>query len=304
MAGLLASPARGAYLPPTAVDPAFIDPGQARAMTDFPRTPPREPVFNVPAAVSALIAVLVAVHLTRTYVLDPAQDGQVILLFAFIPIRYAEEARQIGFPGGIWAEGWSPFTYALIHGNATHLLFNVVWLAAFGSALARRFGASRFLAFSALASAAGAGAHYLVHPDELIPVVGASAAISAHMAAVSRFMFQAGGPLRANRRDPRVWQAEAVTLPGIFRDRRVLGFLAVWFGLNLLFGLGAVPMAGGEESVSIAWEAHVGGFLFGLIAFSLFDPPADERMRRALAAMPPPPPFRMPAQRPPPDEIG
>lgn len=253
-------------------------------MSDLPYRPPREPLFNVPAAVSVLIVVMIAIHLVRMYLLTPGQDDLLLWLFAFIPVRYTAEARAAGLPGGIWAEFWSPFTYALLHGSFTHLLFNGVWLAAFGSGLARRFGGGRFLLFSALGAAAGAGVHYAVHPTDPVPVIGASAAISAHMAAVARFMFQAGGPLRANRRDPGVWQAEAVTLAGIGTDRRVLGFLAVWFVLNLVFGLASGPLTG-EENVSVAWEAHLGGFVFGLLAFSLFDPPADERMRRAREAM-------------------
>jgi len=74
--------------------------------------------------------------------------------------------------------------------------------------------------------------------------------------------------------------------------RQIWIFAAIWVGIALLPAL-----LSGQSN--IAWEAHVGGFLFGLLAFSLFDPPADERMRRALAAMPPPPPFRAPAHRPP-----
>jgi len=45
----------------------------------------------------------------------------------------------------------------------------------------------------------------------------------------------------------------------------------VWFGLNLLFGLGSVSFLTGD-SQSVAWEAHVGGFLVGLLLFSLFEP--------------------------------
>ena len=253
-------------------------------MLDAPTRPPREPILNMPTSVTALIAVMALVHLVRVYLLSPLQDGQVILLFSFIPVRYLPEAQAAGFPGGAWAEIWSPVTYGLLHGSLTHILFNSVWLAAFGSALARRFGGGRFLLFTALATAAGAAAHYLAHADDMIPVVGASAAVSGHMAAVSRFMFQAGGPLRANRRDPAVWRAEAVPLAGIVSDRRVLGFLAVWFGLNLAFGLGSTTFTG--EEASIAWEAHIGGFVFGLLAFSLFDPPARERERRASRHVP------------------
>ncbi len=55
------------------------------------------------------------------------------------------------------------------------------------------------------------------------------------------------------------------------RNPRVLAFVGVWFGLNLLFGLGSVSFLVGENQ-SVAWEAHVGGFLAGLLLFSLFDP--------------------------------
>jgi membrane associated rhomboid family serine protease len=50
----------------------------------------------------------------------------------------------------------------------------------------------------------------------------------------------------------------------------VLIFIAVWFGVNLIFGLGAISLTGGEQAV--AWQAHVGGFLAGLFLFGWFDP--------------------------------
>jgi membrane associated rhomboid family serine protease len=54
------------------------------------------------------------------------------------------------------------------------------------------------------------------------------------------------------------------------RDRRVLAFLAIWFGVNIVFGLASIAI--GAEGVSVAWQAHIGGFLAGLLLFSLFDP--------------------------------
>ena len=53
----------------------------------------------------------------------------------------------------------------------------------------------------------------------------------------------------------------------------MIGSLVVWFGLNLLFGLGSLSFGGAEQSV--AWEAHIGGFLAGLLLFSWFDPVPD-----------------------------
>ena len=62
----------------------------------------------------------------------------------------------------------------------------------------------------------------------------------------------------------------AVPLIAGLRDPRVLAFLLVWFGVNILFGLGSFAMPGVPRTV--AWQAHIGGFLVGLLAFAAFDP--------------------------------
>ena len=54
------------------------------------------------------------------------------------------------------------------------------------------------------------------------------------------------------------------------RDRRIVVFLGAWFGLNILFGLGTLAVPGLDQEV--AWQAHIGGFLAGLLLFPLFDP--------------------------------
>jgi membrane associated rhomboid family serine protease len=56
----------------------------------------------------------------------------------------------------------------------------------------------------------------------------------------------------------------------MLRDPRVMIFIVVWFGINLLFGAASLPIAGNDQP--IAWQAHIGGFLAGLLLFSLFDP--------------------------------
>jgi membrane associated rhomboid family serine protease len=50
----------------------------------------------------------------------------------------------------------------------------------------------------------------------------------------------------------------------------VVSFLIAWFGLNFLFGFVSVP--GVSDGMSVAWEAHLGGFLAGLLLFDAFDP--------------------------------
>src|SRR5262249_55181507 len=153
------------------------------------------------------------------------------------------------------------------------------------------FGPTRFLIFFCVTAAAGAVAHLVTHYGEMLPIVGASAAISGAMAAALRFIFVRGGALGAPVAEPGRLDGEivdasrvpAAPLWEMFRDTRVLAFIAVWFGVNIVFGVGAVSMSGEEQS--IAWQAHMGGFLMGLFGFSLFDPvrplDADAKIRRA-----------------------
>jgi membrane associated rhomboid family serine protease len=231
---------------------------------------PREPIFNIPAVVVALFAVLALIHLLRAYVLSADADRLFVWTFAFVPARYGWNELLVSG----WEYGWSLWTfvtYAFIHADIMHLGFNSVWLLAFGSAVARRFGKLRFLVFFALTAAAGALAHLLAHAGELQPMIGASASISGTMGAAARFAFQRAGPLDPWRADgEHAYRIPAAPLFVALRDPRVLAFLGVWFGLNLVFGLGSWSIVGEDQSV--AWEAHVGGFLAGLLLFAVFDP--------------------------------
>lgn len=244
--------------------------------------PAREPIFNVPAVLVATLGALIAIHALRS-LLSQADDVEILLLFAFIPARYESNIlANAAWPGGTAADIWTFVTYALLHADWMHLLFNSVWLLAFGTPLARRFGAARFLAFCAVTAAAGALAHLMTHFGQLVPMVGASGAISGTMSGAMRFAFQRGGPLTFGGSD-QSYRVPALSLVDTFRDPRVLAFLGVWFGLNLLFGLGSVSITGNEQPV--AWQAHVGGFLAGLLLFAWFDPvgPATQRDDRHAA---------------------
>jgi membrane associated rhomboid family serine protease len=228
-------------------------------------------MFNVPAVVTGTIVVMIILHAVRAFVLSARTDVEFLLLFSFIPARYDAALLAPGtVPGGRAADAWTFVTYAFIHGDWVHLGINTVWLLAFGTPVARRFGARRFLVFFAVTAAAGAAMHLLTHAGELAPMVGASAAISGYMAAAMRFAFQGGGPLELWRRhDAAAYRVPAAPLSATLRDPRLVAFLAVWFGLNLLLGLGSFGINGDSP---IAWQAHIGGFLAGLVLFSMFDP--------------------------------
>ena len=233
--------------------------------------PPREPLLTLPAALTSYIVLLAVIHAVRMLLLPDNIDDLVIQTFGFIPKRYDSTLLNVTFPGGAGAKVWSFVTYSLLHANLSHIGFNVLWLLPFGSALARRFGALRFYLFMAITAAAGALAHLVTHEHGVAPMIGASASVSGAMAAAIRFAFVQGSFLSFNRGDAEAAaRVPALSLLHALRNGRVLAFLAIWFGVNIIFGIGSIAI--GADGASVAWQAHIGGFFAGLLLFSLFDP--------------------------------
>lgn len=180
----------------------------------------REPLFNLPAVIVALLGVLAFIHGVREWVLTQDQDIHVLIEFAFIPARYDSSPVLGGVvPGGPGAAVWSFVTYAFLHGSWMHLGINAVWLMAFGTPVARRFGTLRFLAFWVVTAAAGAAMHLLTNAGSVAPMIGASASISGAMAASMRFAFQRGGPLGGMWRqgEDEAYRVPALSLVGVDR---------------------------------------------------------------------------------------
>ena len=237
-------------------------------------------IVNIPTVLLVMVGVLLLIQAGQE-LLSPVQDLLLIQALGFVPgrltyafdpdkvtaaldelTRASEDNGQIArfFLGDGTADWWTTLTYALLHGSWTHVGLNCLMLVAFGTPVARRFGVPRFLLFSIATILAGAAMHYLFHGDDLEPVIGASALVSGATAAAARFAF----------RDPAMHNHPALSLPEMVRDRRVMTFLVAWLILNLASGLAAAPF--GFTDMTIAWEAHLGGFLVGLFAFPLFDP--------------------------------
>lgn len=227
----------------------------------------REPIFNVPAVVVALIGACVVVHIVR-FVLPEEQNAWLTAALAFIPARFSPLADQL--PGGEPARLTAFVTHIFVHGDLTHLTINSAWLLAFGTPVARRTDWQRFLAFFFLTGVAGALFYYLVNGPVVSLLVGASGAISGLMGAAFRFLFRSlaeppGSFASAVRHAP------LMSLHETLRDRRVLTAVAVWTALNMVLAWGA---AGLTQSAGIAWEAHLGGFYTGLLTYGWFDRPS------------------------------
>ncbi|MDK9695230.1 MAG: rhomboid family intramembrane serine protease [Siculibacillus sp.] len=217
----------------------------------------REPVFDLPGALVGLVGLLIAVHVLRG-LLSADDDIMVLAFFAFIPDRLLLEGGVPAYPGGWGAIVWTFVSHAALHGSWTHLLFNAVMLAAAGKPVVRRLGIGRFLALVAASAAAGAAVHLAVDWASPVPMIGASGVVFGIFGAVLRFGFASP------------WASTPSAL-GALNLPRVRGFILALVVMNLILVVaGTAPFGGGAGSV--AWAAHLGGFLPGFFAFRLFDP--------------------------------
>jgi membrane associated rhomboid family serine protease len=199
------------------------------------RSPPRQPIFNLPPVTQALLIAIVTVHVVRL-LLPPQLDATVLWDLAFIPARYT-------VPGAFgWLALLDPLSYQFLHGNLAHLAINMLALLAFGSGVERRIGGSRMLAFALLCGIAAAAAHFVVYPSSEDPVIGFSGALSGLFGGVLRLIARRGGV--------RLWP-----------------MVAVWLVMNVVTGETGMGASGG----TVAWVAHIGGFIAGLALFGLFD---------------------------------
>jgi membrane associated rhomboid family serine protease len=212
-------------------------------------------IINSPPVVLALIAILLAIHLVLVTLGEDWQTWS-LAVFGFNPLRW--------FPGTPIAmiqgsQYWSLLTYAFLHADWIHVILNCLWLLVFGTPVARLGGTWRFLAVCAAGAIGGSLASLALHWGQNINLIGASGAVSGLLAASVPILYGAASPDR-------------YLSPGeMLRSRSALIFMGIWLAITLMTG-SANMTAGAFEGLQIAWEAHIGGFVFGLIAFYLIMP--------------------------------
>jgi membrane associated rhomboid family serine protease len=228
-----------------------------------------QPAINVPAVVLAVIAVLGAVHLGLWF-LGPDWQIWSHYALAFIPARLGG-GEPVAYPEG--AQYWTFLTYALLHGDAVHLGSNSIWLLIFSTPLARRWGALRYLILLAVSAVTGAVAVLFTHWGMFIVVVGASASVSAVLAAAIPIMTGPDYLLRGNEKLDHT-KLRVLSFAELLTNSRALAFAAIFLGMTLLTGASQITTGTAFlEERSVAWEAHLAGFLVGLLLFYLLDRP-------------------------------
>ena len=184
--------------------------------------------------------------------------------YAEIPCEISGEEPCETTPGGPSTEV-TVFTAMLMHGSILHLGGNMLFLWIFGNNVEDSMGPVKFLLFYLLGGVAAAALQIAIDPGSQIPNLGASGAVAGVL----------GGYLLLF---PRARVITVIFIIFFFTiiELPALVILGFWFVQQVLFGYFDVTTAGNQEG-GVAYFAHIGGFVFGLLAIKLF---ADERKRR------------------------
>jgi membrane associated rhomboid family serine protease len=189
-----------------------------------------------PMVTVVLIAINVAVFL-----LELSQGDEFIKQWAFVPARFNAD------PAG---QAYSVMTAMFMHGGWMHLFGNMLYLWIFGDNVEDRLGPGRFIVFYLLAGIAATFAQFAVNPGSGIPNVGASGAIAGVLGAYLLLFPKTRVDVLLGR--------QVVAMPAWI----VLGF---WVVLQAFSGVGSIADTQAADTGGVAYMAHVGGFVAGLI---------------------------------------
>ncbi|EJF86984.1 hypothetical protein ME1_01340 [Bartonella vinsonii subsp. arupensis OK-94-513] len=219
---------------------------------------PREPLLNVPFTVVVLIALCFCIYFIHQYFFSDQFYIRSLGFFSFTPVLFKAEPL-IFFH--------SMISYSFMHGSMKHVTLNMAWLLIFGTPLVRQFGGIRFLIFWALTAMIAALTYFVFHQESVISLVGASGAVSGMMGAIARYGF----PLiylRSNIHNERLL-GSLLSLKQALCSKEVLIYVSIWLGVDLIMGISSFLFEG--DGISIAWEAHIGGFFAGFLLIGFFD---------------------------------
>jgi len=188
---------------------------------------------------------------------------QVFYLFGIVPRRYTdpEWAAAVGFAYNNYWNYWPFVTHQFLHAGWLHILSNMWILWIFGDNVEDRMGPVRFLVFYLICGVGAGVVHLLTNPSSVVPTIGASGAISGVLGAYLLLFPYA----RVLVMVPLLFWPFFFVMPAFF-------YLVLWFFMQ--FFSGSLALASPSSGGGVAWWAHVGGFLLGLICCRFFVPSA------------------------------
>lgn len=207
------------------------------------------PTVRFPLITVLFIVINIAVFLHQ--VMLPLESGKLfVAAYAFVPARLFFPAGD----GNRTAAAIALITSQFLHGGVLHLAGNMLYLWIFGNNIEDAMSRVRFVLFYLLCGVAATCGHAFTNTASTVPLVGASGAISGVLGAYFLLFPRA----RVLTLIAFGFYLRTVAVPAVY----VLGF---WFVLQFFSALASPAAAGG-----VAWFAHIGGFIAGLVLIGLF----------------------------------
>jgi membrane associated rhomboid family serine protease len=236
------------------------------------------PTDGLPVVTLTLIAINVAMYLFfQEAISSPwlnAPDEANVVEYGAIPYEFTHAGEECAIDGPNIVCGdevsdqpatWlTALTSMFMHGGLLHLGGNMLFLWIFGNNVEDSMGPVKFTIFYLLAGFAATAAQIAIDPDAPVPGIGASGAVAGVL----------GGYLLLF---PRARVITVIFIVFFFTiiELPAIAILGFWFIQQVLFGY--FDLDTGGNAGGVAYFAHIGGFVFGLIAIKLF---ADDRKRR------------------------
>lgn len=203
------------------------------------------PTNHYPVVNNAIIGINIVIFLVQLS-LGPEGD-RFIYIYGLVPARYSIPQISAYFSAPLQALSFVSFMF--LHGGFWHLLGNMWSLYIFGDNVEDRLGPLRYLLFYLICGIASGASHILLNLNSNIPTIGASGAIAGVMGAY----FILHPRSRILTLIPIFFIPYFLEIPAYF-------FLGIWFLLQFLNAAARQGQTGG-----VAWWAHIGGFIFGII---------------------------------------
>lgn len=187
-------------------------------------------------------------------ILSDREFNRFLLTYGLVPAEFIAGIGRTSFDAAVY----TPLvTNLFLHGGWMHIIGNMWYIWIFGDNIEDRLGHFRFLVFYVLCGIAANLAHIFIDPGSTVPTIGASGAVSGVLGAYLVTF-------------PR---AKVLTLVPIFFFLQIIEipamlFLGLWFLLQLQYGTISLLAAG----TNVAWWAHIGGFVAGMLLIKLFTP--------------------------------